>query len=965
MNIQDFLAILLPEGDCFFATAVKSNGKPMQSAVTDIDELAAKVLRMDRAGHNAYFALASFNGEDGGRKQTNVAKLKCFWLDLDCKGKNDGSDYPDKKAAITDLKRFCDAVSLPMPTVVDSGYGVHAYWVLDESIDEKQWKTVAKQLRKTLDAYGVRHDSSCTTDSARILRPIGTHNKKDGKPDAEVKLLGTVRDPIGLHEFMSKLGAPIPMPTFPIHDVDMSLNEAAEAAVEFRPSSIKEIVKECALLREIGRVGGNVSEPLWHKTLGLVKHTIEGDKAIHAFSKGHPDYCPDETEAKAEAWGAGPSTCDVLHRECPPELKVHCAKCKYNGTITSPIVLGYPKVMMVETMTAIVENKIVEIVVEVPSLPVSMQHSFKWEDDKLWRRTLDKEASKESEEKVFMWVPFCEFYFFPFSYYDDEEKRHRMVWRLREREGVYREFTLSGGAMGAGGQFLFKELGEQSVTAMINGKPHMEAYIATFMADVKRKAPSTKTYTNFGWNGEDFLIGNTLIKEGGETSKVRVGGAADKLMHKGYFEPSGDTERWAELVDKLYNYEGQEQFQFVLATGFGSPLMRLMDCDGGTVISAVSRGSGLGKSTAGKLATGMYGDGRSGRLTLTLEQASPKAVHAYAGLLNGIPIMLDEMTNVDPAAASTVVYTHSQGSGRVVCANDGSLNLGRHHWSSLMNISANTPIAGLIQSAKPGAEAEQARMIEFTVEDVSKIPKDEADAMLKELFNIKTVVGVKFMTWVQANRPETIRRLEKVQAMVDKRLNLQKRDRYWSYAIAAVITGAMIAKELGLIGFDISAILRWLEVKVLDIRKEIENNTSTPVQLFSSMLTALAPGILVTDIEGDRRSNTTPTIIREPRPPYTGRLIVDEKRLWLPQPMVNKWCAEHQVAAKELISEMAKIGWVLFRGEPAIKYPSKGTHITMGQFRCYTVDTSKLGTSEETAPEFENVVALFKKAEGK
>lgn len=975
MNTQEFMAMILPDGENFFVAEVPAKGKgPVKHYhATSHGEMARKAIWRDADTDdcNVYYAMASFKEPSymvgtkvKKRTQDNVHKLKCFWVDLDCKGKNDGTDYADQKEAITDLRRFSDETGLPMPTIINSGYGVHAYWVLTNSITKDEWVEAAGKFRSTLDSHGVRHDSSCTTDCARILRPVGTFNKKPQTPNREVKLIGPVRNPLDLSEFLSKLVASRSAfsmaPTGAFRGADMSMNEIGESVVEFRPSSIKEIVKECALIRAIGKAGGNVAEPLWHKTLGLVKHTIEGAQAIHLFSRGHPDYTPEATVEKAESWGAGPTTCKVLHENSAPALKEHCDKCPHKGAISSPITLGYQKVMMTETFVTVVADQLVTTTVEVPALPYSMQHSYKWDDDKLWRRVLDKDATKESGTNEFMWVAFCEFYFYPFSYYDDEDDKHRVVWRLREREGVFREFTLSGGAMGAGGQALFKELGDHSVTATTNNKAHMEAYITNFVTDVKKRAPSTKTYTNYGWNDDDFIIGNCLISNTGEHKQIRLGGGAEDLFKKGYFDPTGTPERWAELVDKLYNYKGQEQFQFILCTGFGSPLLRLMDCDGGTVISAVSRGSGHGKSTAGKLATGIYGDGRSGRLTLTLEQASPKAVHAMAGILNGIPIMLDEVTNIDPMAASTVVYTHSQGSGRIVLQTNGMLNLGRHSWSSVMNISANTSISSLIQSVKPGAEAEQARMIEFEIEDVSTINKSEADAILRELSDIKCVVGMKFMTWVQSHREEVKSRLTKVQVALDTRLGLSKKDRYWSYAIAGGITGAMIAKELGLINFNITNILRWLEGRVLDIRKEAESIVSTPSQLFSSMLTSLSPGFIVTDIEGDRRQKLVPTMIREPRAPYSGRVVVNNGRLYVPQPMVHKWCAENQVNMKGMVRDMVGLGWIMNSGEAAPRCLAKGTHITMGQFRCYEIDTSKMEASTEVAPDFANVVSIFK-----
>lgn len=962
--------MVLPDGENFFVAEVppKKSGPVKHYHASNVNDMARKVAWLDVESGlgNVYYAMASFKQAeymDGTKKrkrtQENVDKLKCFWIDLDCKGRGDETDYPSQKDAVLDIRRLCEATDLPRPTLVNSGYGIHAYWILTESIDRATWDAAAARFKHTLDTHGIRHDSSCTTDSARVLRPIGTRNKKEGLPDREVTLIGQPAPPTTLELFLSKMAAMPFMSHGQYSAADLAINDAAVAAVEFRPSSVKEILKECGLLREVGKVNGNVHEPLWHKVIGLVKHTVEGAQAIHYFSKGHPDYSPEDTEAKAAAWRAGPSSCKVLCDNSPAEMKQQCAQCKHNGTITSPIVLGYPKILMTETVSTIVANKLTTAVVEVPSIPPALQNQFKWENDKLWRLVADKEASKESGQDVTKWVPFCAFYFYPLSYYDDEEMKHRMVWRLREREGVYREFVLTGGAMGAGGQALFKELGEQGVTAMTNAKPHMEAYITKMMIEAKKRAPNTITYTHFGWNGNDFLIGDTLIKRGtGEHCKVRLGGSAAELAR--YFQPSGTSAEWAKLIKKAYDYPGQEQYQFVLGTGFGSPLIHLMGHRGGAVVSAISDASGRGKSTAGMLATGIYGAARSGELTMTREQATDKAIFTMAGILHSLPVMVDEMTNVLPLTASNIIYTFSQGSGRIVLKQDGSLNLGRHDWAAIMNISANRHMSGLISSAKPGAEAELARLIEFECEDVSKLDKETADAIFEKLFDCHTTVGLEYMTWVQQNIDEVKEMLRKVQVVVDKKLSLEKRDRFWSYSITAIITGLMIARRLGFVDFDIANILKWIEARVVDIRSNVADTVSTPEQLFSSMLSALAPGFIITDIEGDRRSNVTPTIIREPKPPYTGRVIVTTQRLYLPQPFYNDWCAENQVGARSLIKAMVNRGWVLNNGAATPKMLAKGTHFVMGQFRCYEVDLTMLESSQELAPNFSNVVSLFK-----
>lgn len=978
MNTQQFLALILPEGNNFFVLELDSKGYPDHHLATTPEEAAATALKKDRRpGSNIYFAMSSFKlpyytdagGKTKKRTQENVDRVKSFWLDLDVKGRS--KDYPDQATAVKDIKRLCTETSLPLPTLlVNSGYGIHAYWVLTESISGEDWSLVAGAWRSTLDAHNIKHDSSCTTDRSRVLRPIGMHNRKADTPDVEVALIGRVRELITLEEFTSKLSVAPPRETRSFEALplgggeyageDMSMNEMAESMVEYRPSSILEIVKECSLIRKVGELRGNVSYPIWFNTLGLVKHTIEAKTAIHDFSDGHPGYAPEKAERKAESWGASAATCAVIERDSALELPGHCSGCKHRGTITSPIVLGYSKVLMTEVVRTVVECQVFEEIIEVPAIPGSMTHSFKWDNGKLWKSVVDKELTKTSDKTEFKWEAFCEFFFYPFSYFDSEEGKHVSMWRLREREGSFKDFNLTGGAIGAGGQALFKELGDQGVVSIPGGKINMEAYITNWASDIKKNSLGSESYVHFGWNGDNFVVGDTLISPDGEHRTVRLGGSAAQLAAKGLFEPRGSRDRWVELIDKAYNYEDQEQYQFILGAGFGSPLMHLMNLRGGAVVSAISHDSGQGKSTAAQLAMGIWGSGRPGDLTLTREQASLKAMYAMAGVLHSFPVVIDEMTNCDPDEISEMAYTFSQGSGRITLNQTGVLNLNRHSWASLMLTNANKSLTSIISSAKPGADAELARIIEFQFDNVSKLNKDGADDIFLELVEQYGWVGLEYITWVQKHRAEVKEMLFSVQKLIDNKAKLNRKDRFWSAGITVIIVGLMIANKLGLTRFNIAGIIRWVVGKIADMRLDNSLMVASPADCFNRMLNDLSPGLIVTDVQGDKRikSPVFPSILREPRAPYTGRSVMDEARAYIIQPAIHKWCTTHQVSMRAMMTAAWSRGW-LVSPEAVLRFPAKGTEISMGQFRCYIVDLEKMETSASADPTIAKVVSLM------
>jgi hypothetical protein len=148
---------------------------------------------------DAYCALASFSiatheGTDnlgkpkfkGDRKHSNVRELKSFWVDIDVKrvGDKKGSNvYADRREALRWLFSFLDATGLPQPNLwVDSGFGYHVYWVLEDPIPLGTWQPYADALANALKASGFKCETGISSDAARILRPPETVNRKGDVP---------------------------------------------------------------------------------------------------------------------------------------------------------------------------------------------------------------------------------------------------------------------------------------------------------------------------------------------------------------------------------------------------------------------------------------------------------------------------------------------------------------------------------------------------------------------------------------------------------------------------------------------------------------------------------------------------------------------------------------------------------------------------------------------------------------
>lgn len=92
-------------------------------------------------------------------------------------------------------------------------------------------------------------------------------------------------------------------------------------------------VMDCPFMQWASKEQTEVSETQWWSMISIASYMEESDKLIHEFSENHPDYDPEETEAKrSNCLAFGPHTCQTIS-----EKWSGCQQCPHYGKITSPI----------------------------------------------------------------------------------------------------------------------------------------------------------------------------------------------------------------------------------------------------------------------------------------------------------------------------------------------------------------------------------------------------------------------------------------------------------------------------------------------------------------------------------------------------------------------------------------------------------------------------------------------------
>lgn len=347
MDTAAFLRHILPHSGTYVIAELvdaveRDTGKPYtfwkHLEFDSISTAAAAVAQLDAAGKTVYHACNSFagwytdaKGKDRIRTQENVAVCRSLYDDIDVAKPG---CYATRKEAGAALKDFIAEIQL-LPTIVRSGHGLHLYWPLSEDIMAAEWLRLSQLKRAVTEHFGLKVDRAADIDSARVLRPVGSHNRKNGEA-IEVSV-ASVAGPYSLQQVEKAFLAyarkhnVLVLPPAPM--AKSSGFDDLSGGVEYPPSSAHLVAEKCAQLGHFKDTGSS-TEPQWHACLGVVKHCTEGEPLAHEWSKGHPDYDYAETQGKLDGWAAGPTTC-AKFRALAPDL---CHGCSHN--VTSPIWLG-------------------------------------------------------------------------------------------------------------------------------------------------------------------------------------------------------------------------------------------------------------------------------------------------------------------------------------------------------------------------------------------------------------------------------------------------------------------------------------------------------------------------------------------------------------------------------------------------------------------------------------------------
>jgi putative DNA primase/helicase len=358
ISTLDFLRKILPSTGLYIIARL-IDGKWKHTVCDSLEEAAAYALQYDAQGVATYHANSAFREPwvedirpDGKvwkrqRVQRNVRAVKAFWADLDVDPKKP-EKYVDQEDAIDGLKSFCTASGLPIPWVVSSGRGIHVYWTLTNEIGPDQWKQTAEAFKALAARLKFKIDYQCSADSSRVLRPIGTWNRKDPSNPCAVELIVDAEDLdyAAFHKLvtqaLAKQGIKAPDTVKKRETSTEHVNADFAVKQSFPLCSAVKVAERCPQLAKVRDNIATVSEPHFYAAVQLLCNAVEGDQLIHEWASRFPNYDPasgwvDQKIHQIRSQGVGPTLCSTFESRNPGG----CDACPFRGKISSPAQLGH------------------------------------------------------------------------------------------------------------------------------------------------------------------------------------------------------------------------------------------------------------------------------------------------------------------------------------------------------------------------------------------------------------------------------------------------------------------------------------------------------------------------------------------------------------------------------------------------------------------------------------------------
>ncbi len=783
MRLEEYLELVLPPtGNYFYEWNTWPANNHISKPAPDLATLALMVRNKNHAGFDTWVAVGSFGPS---RQAKDCLEKKAFYIDLDVGPKK---PYPSLSDAVAALGDACTGSFIPKPTfILQSGNGLHAYWVLKESIPAQEWKPLAVRLKAACRRGHLHADDVVTADTARIMRPPETLNYKDR---ANPKQVGVGNNSWWKDRMYTKdtLSLMLPMSEeqdeeAPVRETSNSRTGAALAAavsiddlksgVDLGPFGASSEVEKIRLAQEmLSCIRG--SDAYTYKNWMTV-----GAALYDAAASGDCDF-----PTWKDLWDSWSQKSDKYD---PVELAE-----KWDAEFPGFHSISVASLIFLAKGFGFCFPNAVRNIAYPPGYIATDFGTI-------------REPGADEENAAFVMS----------SHLSDVDVRVDL-----QRGHVYTAKAYSPSSkrtlhldtcdvsFSSGSMKLGEEFGRAGI--VIKGtKQALEVmnFMQSFMDQIANARGVSDVVSSFGWVERGGRIGFAAGKDIYWDDTTCSPSVSVHSETKDLYTPTGSLARWQKVVQSILDQDRQA-INTIIASAFAAPLIPFTSVSG-MVVSLISRDSGTGKSTALRAAQSVWGRPQGGINAL---DDTVNAVTKKLELLQNLPAYWDEVRMQHQTKEFVkLIFQLSQGKGKTRMNSAAQL---QHTgtWSTLIAVAGNEPLSAHMENMVGNTNAGALRLLELFAEGVPAGPSGVASSM-REFSRMETnfgVAGAAYAKWLAENKSKAEAWTQQTMASMDSALETTADERFWLATVSAIYTGAYIANHIGVLDFDLRSLRRFL-----------------------------------------------------------------------------------------------------------------------------------------------------------
>jgi copper chaperone CopZ len=623
----------------------------------------------NKNGGEVYYSTGGFAGElskYSGRTQANCISQSSLFLDIDAKD----YDHNSVDECLVELNQWVDKIGFIKPSgIINSGGGLHVYWVCKEEIPMNGWYKLSTALLNATNNNGLKVDPTCTADAARVLRLPNFINNKRGKVVQGIyPAPNEVMQTYSVNELcvalLPHIGTSKPKP--------VQLLGAFDQPPVYTKKSWDSLDKAitaggCPLLETARTNPNKVKYALWTGLLSVAQFTDDIDLGITSLCGGHTEFDLHGSINKAATFD-GPRTCSVLESNAIDSgFKSPCAGCPNKGNVTSPLLIRPPVAPTVQEVVTADGEVITQELLPLPegytTEPIGGGiYHYTQTGDK------DEHGNPEYSKELLMRESIRLLGASRFGSGAEQVMSYKFQY-LHPKQGLQR-FSLSPSDFAGKADGITSKLMNANVDMSRQG-PNWRLAVSKFLSALitqfvdKKEAPMTVVQFGPQFEGdESFTLGEYKYHPDGTKEVVNLSSSAERLSTHIPAPPLNIKEvihrdelirEWnTQLKDVLPHDTLHSIDRFVLASGFAtalSPYIVPTRVRGGMIVVNYN-GSGSGKSSMVERATHIYSGGDA--KLITPDTTMMRFLEERVQVSNALPVSWDEMCKDSDEGAKTL-----------------------------------------------------------------------------------------------------------------------------------------------------------------------------------------------------------------------------------------------------------------------------------------------------------------------